>query len=446
MSYYNKLLENIILPFGDLLTSSSVMKHLNTIRRYDLLGAEELRSLQEKKLNEILTFATEHSQYFKDLGIRPNKDPIAWLKKFPVLEKSTLSLNRGKMVVLSGIKLHAISTSGSTGERSTLLFTSDELSYIRANQIHWWELAGYKIGDKILQTGISNHRFTIKQLKNIIFRTKYVKAFSHTQQQLKEILHYLVRNKNVFIVGFASSLYLLAEKAKELGITSIKAKSVLSLGGKLFDFYRESVESVFNCKVFDTYGCGEGMGIACQKDLNFMYLITPNVYIEIVDNNGDEVNDGEMGHVLLTNLNARAMPIIRYRIGDLATKLPVDDYPKVRELNYPLLKNIIGRDTDIVKTKTGKYLVVHSFTAVFKYYSSIRQFCVIQRDLDGIEIQYIKGDNFSRSNLASIQEKVDLTLGEHLPITFNEVEYISPTPSGKPQIIQSFLPKTSLGV
>src|SRR5690606_37996356 len=108
-----------------------------------------------------------------------------------VLEKSTLAQNKEKIITRRGIKLHEISTSGSTGERSTLSFTSDELSYIRANQIHWWEWAGYKIGDKILQTGISDHRFTIKQLKNIIFRTKYVKAFSHNSQQLSQVLDYL---------------------------------------------------------------------------------------------------------------------------------------------------------------------------------------------------------------------------------------------------------------
>jgi len=259
--------------------------------------------------------------------------------------------------------------------------------------------------------------------------------------ELKETLNYLTINRGIFVVGFASSLYLLANKAKESGYQDIKAKSVISLGGKLFDYYRECIEAVFHCKVFDTYGCGEGMGISCQNDLDNMYIINPNIYLEIVDDDGNEVKDGEMGHVILTNLNTRAMPFIRYRIGDLASKLPIEEYPQVRKLSYPLLKSIIGRDTDIVKTRTGKFLVVHSFTAIFKYYPTINQFCVIQRNLDEIEIQYIKGDGFVKEDLEIVQKKIDLALGEHLSIIFNEVDFIPATPSGKPQMIQSFLPK-----
>ena len=68
------------------------------------------------------------------------------------------------------------------------------------------------------------------------------------------------------------TLFLLSQKAKELGYDEIRAKSVLSLGGKLFDYYRTSIEESFNCRVFDTYGCGEGMGVSSQKDLDYMYI------------------------------------------------------------------------------------------------------------------------------------------------------------------------------
>ena len=125
-----------------------------------------------------------------------------------------------------------------------------------------------------------------------------------------------------------------------------------------------------------------------------MYLMSPNVYVEIVNDKGTEVEDGEMGHVIVTNLNAFSMPLIRYRIGDLAIKLPANSIPKTRELGLPVWQKIIGRDTDLVKTKLNKFLVVHSFTGIFEHIPEIKQFCVIQNDLNGIVIEYIEGKGF----------------------------------------------------
>lgn len=445
-SLYNLILENIFLPLGDLVTSSSVVKHLNTIRCYDNLNDHELVELQYQKLTELLEYAVSNSPYYKNLKIERENNAVDWLKKFPILEKDILRKYESEILTISPKGLNKISSSGSTGEKSWVYLTQDELSYIRANQIHWWEWAGYQIGDKILQTGISKQKFDIKQLKNLLFRTKYIKAFSHSPQELVATVDYIRKNKGIFLVGFASSLYLIAQKAKELKHTDFQVKGIISLGGKLFAEYREIIELVFQSKVFDTYGCGEGIGVSSQKDLDFMYIITPNTYIEIVDDQGMEVKDGVLGHVLLTNLNAKAFPLIRYRIGDLASILPRTEYPAQREFNYPLLKSIIGRDTDIVRTNSGKFLVVHSFTAIFKYFPTITQFCVIQRDLSKIELQYITSEGFKESDLNIIQKKIDDALGEHLPVIFQKVEFIAPTASGKPQMIQSYIRNFSLNV
>lgn len=444
MRIYNFFLEKIFLPIGDLLTGLSIAQNLKMIRSYDSLTIEELYTIQLTKLNKLLQYATINSEYYSQFNIPKSDDPVLWLKKFPILEKNDLRLNESKILTIPKRSLNKISSSGSTGERSSVYLTQEELSYIRSNQIHWWEWAGYRLGDKVLQTGISKPRYSIKRLKNIFFRTNYVQAFSYNELDIINTLLYVASNENLFVVGFASSLYLYAQKAKEMKYKSFKVKGIISLGGKLFDEYRELIEQVFSCKVNDTYGCGEGIGVACQKDLDYMYIILPNVYIEIVDDKGNDVEDGKIGNVLLTNLNAFAYPLIRYRIGDLASLLPEDEYPKLREFNYPLLKNIIGRDTDIVRTKSGKYMVVHSFTAIFKYIPSIKQFCVIQRDLEGIEIEYIEGESFKKSDLETIQNEVDNVLNEHFPIDFKKVSIIKPTLSGKPQMVQSYLPKVSL--
>jgi phenylacetate-CoA ligase len=262
-------------------------------------------------------------------------------------------------------------------------------------------------------------------------------AFGLTKENVKRALNWS-RDKSPVVGGYASSLYVLSQLAEKEN-SQITFKSAISWGDKLFDHYRANIERVFKCKVYETYGASEGLMMAAQKDLDFMYIMLPCIYIEILDDDGNEVPDGEIGNVIVTSLVHEAMPLIRYKLGDLAIKLPKEQYPECREIALPLLQKVIGRETDIVETKSGKKLIVHSFTGIFEYYPSIKQFCVIQIDLEGVEIEYIKDDNFKITDIESIGHRLRELVGEDFEFKFTEVEFIAPTNSGKPQIIISKL-------
>jgi phenylacetate-CoA ligase len=163
----------------------------------------------------------------------------------------------------------------------------------------------------------------------------------------------------------------------------------------------------------------------------------------LLDENGNEVPDGEMGFVVATRLDNYAMPLIRYYLGDLAVK-EVNNEKCACGRNMPQLKKIIGRDTDIIKTRSGKFMVVHAFTGIFEHIPEIKQFRVVQNNLDGIDIEIIKDKGFSGMVLEHIREKINGYLKEDFPVNFIEVTNIAPTASGKPQIIKSFLNQSIL--
>ncbi|MCO5259143.1 MAG: hypothetical protein M9916_03280 [Crocinitomicaceae bacterium] len=133
------------------------------------------------------------------------------------------------------------------------------------------------------------------------------------------------------------------------------------------------------------------------------------------------------------------LPFVRYYTGDLAVKLPKDRYPQDRELNFPLLERVIGRDTDIVKTKNGGQMIVHFFTAIFQLEPSFQQFKIIQRNLDGIEVEFIPSSNFDVAAKTRIEKRITEELKENISIQWKEVQIIPPTKSGKPQIIESLI-------
>lgn len=433
---YNKFLEKIILPLGDFILKTNYIKWLKYWRRIDKLTLSEIKNIQKENLKIILKKAKNIPLYKNVLLEGENSEE--WLKNFPILTKKKLNENIENMLTENKSGLKMFSTSGSSGIRTDIYMNKSDLSSFRAGNTRWWEWLGYKVGDNLIQTGITPNRKVLKKLKDIFFKTIYVNAFSMSEKDMFKILN-KVKRKKYYLLGYASSLNILAEFALEKNIF-VEFKGIISLGDKLFNHYKKNINQAFKAKIIETYGTSEGFLIACQYDLNYLYINSAQVYLEILDDHDKPVKDGEMGHVVVTRLDNSAMPLIRYKIGDLAIKLPKNKYPKNRKFNYPLLEKVIGRDTDIIVLPDNRKLVVHSFTGVFEYYKEIKQFKVIQYDIEGITIEYIKSSSFYLNILNKILNDLQLIIKDSsFAIVFKEVNVINATKSGKPQIIQSFI-------
>ena len=440
---YNKFIEKIILPIGDLYNRSFYINQLKYWRKVDSFSEQELEELQNNNLKELLINTVKNVPKYQKISLKGD-DPHLWLQEFPILNKEDIRDDLDNLISITTNKkeLIAYSSSGSSGIQSTVYMTKKEQSNIRAILTHWWEWSGYKIGNPIIQTGISPDRGYLKSIKDILFKTIYINAFNHSEKQL-ERLSVKIKNRNntFYIAGYASSLNVVSEYFLKKGL-KIKLKAAISFGDKLFEVYKKNIKSAFDCDVFDNYACNEGFLIASQKDLEYKYIMSPHVYLEILDNNNNPVPDGEIGNVVVTRLDGFSMPLIRYRIGDLAIKLPKENYPVKRDFNYPLLKKIVGRETDIIYLPNNEKMVVHSFTGIFEYITEIKQFKVIQENINEILIEYIKTSKFTNKVL----ERVTIELQKHIQdknfkINYKEVDFIPSTKSGKPQIIESKLLK-----
>jgi phenylacetate-CoA ligase len=439
MMLYNKVLESIILPLGDFLNGSSFVKELRKWRAIQHLSEDAIQKLQADKLRRLLEHALDDIPYYKNQFVADrNVDARELIKQFPVIRKHMIKEDITKFVCPSAKNLIPYESSGSSGIQGKIFMNKTEQSVIRAILILWWEWAGYRIGNALVQTGMTVERGLLKTLKDFFFRTKYFVAFGLEDKTIRPLLAGASGGKYQHLAGYASSLYLIARTEEEYS-TGVEFRSVISWGDKMFPHFREKIESVFNTKVFDTYACNEGIMIAAQYDLPYYYIMSPHVYVEIVDAEGNEVPDGELGYVVVTQLDNFSMPLIRYYNGDLAIKLPRHKYPQKRKLNFPLLERIIGRDTDIVKTRSGKNMIVHFFTGIFEFYPTIKQFRVLQDNLDSIVIEYIKEPGFDASILDEITSNIHQHLEEPFKIEYRCVSFIPSTASGKPQIIKSEL-------
>ncbi len=431
---YNAILEHGLLPLGDALLGNSFSRQLKKWRKIQYLKASDLKQLELANLKKMLTHASTQVPIYQYLRSGAGADAVQWLQQFPVLTKQILNSRQDELLAEPKARLTKIESSGSSGVRSVVYANTTDLSITRAIQTLWWEWAGFKLGAKLLQTGINPERSAVKKIKDILTRTTYTSAFAHRPDEVKKLLE----KKYDFFGGYASSLNEFALIAERYGM-DVRFKSAFCWGDKVFDHYRENVRRVFKCELFETYGASEGLMIAAQWDLPFLYIMNPHIYLEILDDDNNPVPDGQLGNVVATRLDGWAMPLIRYRLGDLAVKLPADKYPENRKLQFPLLQKIIGRNTDVIKTRSGQFLVVHFFTGIFEHIPQIVQFRAIQENFDGIAIEYIPGPDFRSDLLLKIEKEITSKIHEPFRIEFKKVEYIPPTASGKPQMVLSLI-------
>ncbi len=431
---YGRVIEQGALPAGDLLLRTEFMAELRRWRRLEQLSAADLNRVQRDGLRTLLTHATAVVPHYRDLDIAPDDDPYRWLRRFPILTKADLR-NGGTRLLTPGSKhLVKVSSSGSSGFQSTLWSTPREISRAQAIQTLWWEWAGYRIGDRLLQTGITPDRGIAKRVKDRLLRTTYISAFGLTDDDMASILRGAPRGGWRHFGGYASSLDAFARVALARPELRVSFDAAISWGDKLYPQHRRHLRDAFDAPVLDTYGAAEGFMIAAQRFDGPYYVMSPHVVVELLDDHDEPVEPGELGHVVVTRIDALTMPMIRFRLGDLAVA-PAEPVVIPGAPAFPQLERIVGRETDVWVSPGGRTLTVHTFTGVMEHFEEIEQFSVIPHD-DALTLEYRAGGDLDPSVLERAADALRDAVGERLTITWRRVEHIPDSPSGKPQIIR----------
>lgn len=436
MSFKTFLLESVLLPLGDKALGSTFISSLKRWRGILTKDASQLENLQAEKLRKLLEYAGKKSPFYSLQNIPENKDSFTWLRSYPVIPKRTFKENLEYILTQSvDDRLISVTSSGSTGPPSKVYFSKEEISNNRALQIIWWEWAGYRFGNSLLQTGVNMKRTREKAIKDKLLSTRYIDAMSHSETQILEELDLLRREPRDHFIAYASSLFLFAKTALAHGIHDVKFISAISLGEKLLPRFRDAIEQAFSCKVYDTYGASEGFLIASQCREGKYHLMTPHVVVELLDDKNNEVEPGQTGRVVLTGLDNFTTPMIRYEVGDLAVKGHAGRCACGLEL--PVLEEIIGRLTEFLLTPSGRFITVQTVVRVLKHFPEIEQFKVIQIDSDLYKLIYISTKGQREVREMEIRNMFEEVFGEPLRFDFEKVKELPKAKTGKFQLVEN---------
>jgi phenylacetate-CoA ligase len=293
------------------------------------------------------------------------------------------------------------------------------------------------MGQPHLQTGMSLNRGPLKRAKDLLFRCTYTSAFDLTDETLAGIARQIETKGIRALFGYASSLYVLARYYERHGMKQ-PMQSIFTWGDSLFPHYRELVEQVFDARVNDCYGLGEGLQCAAQCEHHgVLHEAMHGVIMEIVDHDGQPCRPGELGRVLVTRLEPGPMPLLRYDTGDVASFVE-EPCGCGRELRG--VSRIQGRSTDIVTTPAGDRLIVHFFTQIFEMQPTIAQFQVRQEVPDRIRILIVRGRDFEAAVLDEVQAQIRSECRFPLGVQFEFVDDIPLEKSNKRRFVISAVP------
>ena len=441
MSLYTSLLRNITLPAGASVAGyGEVMSYLRGLEASQWWSLDQLQALQNQKLRRLIAHVYQHVPFYADLmrehGLTPaDIQTTDDLVKLPIVDKYVLTNNYPDHIrdhSLPQARLISVSSSGSTGERLLYWTTKRQKAIKWAGLFRFWEMAGYDFGKRYATFTVSANRGLLNwpilmKLEWGLLRHLWLPMIEITDDKLADYAQRIADFRPVMLRSYASTVYFLARYMVRQGMT-IPVPAVITTGETLSDPMRQTIEQAFAPgRVFNEYGA-DGMQMAGECDHHQgLHLNAETVFVEVV-RNGERVADGELGELVFTNLEATAVPFIRYNIQDVGV-LTHEPCPCGRGL--PRLTHLEGRLTDLFATHDGRWLSVHHFTGLLGHMPSVEAFQVIQRDVDDVLLKLVVNAAFTEQDRETIVDTFANYLGPAIRLTLEFVDDIPTTPSGK---------------
>lgn len=446
-----RLARHIACPIHERLLRRPTFRCLRELERSQWWSPEKLRSLQREKLRNLFRHATAKIPFYRErLGqaglaasdIGPEgPDPLVVLKALPLLDKAQIRNSLDEMLwrdAPGGLFEHT--TGGSTGEPLIFYFDRRRQAYDQAARIRTHRWYGVDIGDRELYLWGSpielNHSDRIKNLRDRLFNHRLLDAFAMSSERMDAYLNEWNRFRPQCLFGYPSSIVRFVDHARSRGqqLDTRRLRAVFVTGEVCCPNDRSTIADYFGVPVADGYGSRDAGFIAHECPEGNMHLTAENVIVEIVDEDGRILPLHDTGEIVVTHLDAYAMPFIRYRTGDIG-RLQPGRCTCGRGL--PMMHVIQGRTTDFLYLPDGQ--VKHALSIIYplRATAGIRQFRVIQDEDYNVTVDVVADNGQEQITIDTVAKSVRPVLGDQIELRIRLLDEITATSSGKHRYVVS---------
>lgn len=243
--------------------------------------------------------------------------------------------------------------------------------------------------------------------------------------QLKELLSSLKARPIVFT--WTSVAIELARILRESPTTKLPIRSFIVSGESLPDAQRKNIEGATGSRVFMLYGASDMGRLASECTHGRLHINEEWALLEVVDGNGNLVENGIEGRIVVTLYDNEVMPFVRYNSGDLGM-INHDMCPCGRTLRTLQVR---GREVQLLNFPDGRTVSLLDISVVFeKYYPAVTQFQILRTSSYGFTVRLVSGPNFKVREEA-LTGHLQKLLHPRAELQWDFVETIESGPSGK---------------
>jgi len=407
---------------------------------------ESLARDAEDRLRRILNHAYETSPYYRGawnaIGFRPSSSFTSQdLQQLPFLTKDIIREHKDSLVSerFRSDELDLSFTGGTTGTQTS--FYLDHTCKISRVGRQWGmlELCGYRPGmRRALVWGLDRDlppqsvRGNFKQwFRRYANRDETFCCDVMSERSMLEFHGRLLRFRPEVLYGYPSALTQLGRFIEDRALESIQVGTVITTAERLSGANRRRLIRMYGGEVFNLYctreyGC---VGFECGRHQGF-HIDIGSMFVEITKD-GERVEPGQAGEIVITDLLNYGMPFIRSRTGDIGALSPE---PCACGSPMPVLMGLDGRESDVLYRPDGSVVPGLTLTDLFNDLPSTRYIQFVQESAHQLDVLLVVTKDFSEQVRTQVVWQVRQIMGEDIEVRVRLVDEIERNPrSGKIQ-------------
>lgn len=413
-----------------------VQSRVRAMRVRERLPMEQLQIHQEALLRRALLAASQRLPAYRSLqGQVPQTGLHAFLRTLPVIDKQALLHQRSAYYPHEGRPRpwYAVGkTSGTTGTPLDTFRSYDSTLWEQAFCCQHWEWAGWRPGEKqvVLRGDLvvaSSQTAPPFWFHDRVGEQLFVSTRHLTAANVGAIAAAIDEHAPTQLRAYPSAAYRLATLLRDAGIRlRAPLRSVITSSELLMPLQRETVEAVFGARVFDHYGMAERVAFAAECEHGKLHVNPEYAVVELLDADGRPA-DGA-GFVVGTTLHNLAMPLIRYRLTDVARW---GRGTCACGRSYPYFESVGGRLDDQLYDLDGEPVSPAVITFAFKGVPLIAQAQVAQTRADEWVVRVVAQPGFAAAHQAQLLNNFHALVSGRIRVRLQLVDQIPLLASGK---------------
>lgn len=333
------------------------------IKDIEFESVEKINEFQNKRLQEALRYLEANSAFYQRM-FRDNKIDIRQIQttedlvKLPFTEKKDLQLHNSEFLCVPPEKIvDYVTTSGTLGDPVTFGCTDSDLERLAFNEMKSFSCAGIKPGNIVQLMTTLDKRF-MAGLAYFLGIRKLGASIIRVGNGMPELQWDTInRLKPDTIMCVPSFILRLIEYAEKNGIDyrNSSIKRIIGIGEGLRDqnfnlnLLGNRIKEKWDVDLFATYSSTEMGATFSECPYGCGGHVHPElIIVEIIGEDNLPVKDGEIGEVVITTLGVEGMPLLRFRTGDISSKI-VERCACGR--NSYRLTPLVGRKNNMIKLK-----------------------------------------------------------------------------------------------